>query len=151
MSNTLSKILNVLLITLLLIGVAFAFFFYLGGTVEGTKDTLMEEPVATEMFINLGFFYAIIAVFITIGFAVLAIVVNPKAALSTLFGIVVIGVIVLIGYGLASDAIFEIPGADDPLTSAVSKNVGTGLIATYILFAIAVVSILFTEVAARFK
>jgi fatty acid desaturase len=152
MSDTLSKILNILLVVLLVVGAIFAAFFYFGGIVPETKDIVGgEEPKATEMFLNLGYIYAFLAVILTVGFAILAVILNPKAAVNTLIGVVIVGVIVLIGYGLASDAIFEIPGADEPITKAISKNVGAGLFSTYILLALAISSIVFTEVAARFK
>jgi len=70
---------------------------------------------------------------------------NKQAAKSGLISLVFMGVVALVAYLLASPEIPQFIGIDkfiaDGLTSSTVKLVDTGLHATYILFAIAVISI----------
>jgi hypothetical protein len=71
---------------------------------------------------------------------------NKQAAKSGLISLVFMGVVALVAYLLASPEIPQFIGIDkfiaDGLTSSTVKLVDTGLHATYILFAIAVISII---------
>ena len=93
------------------------------------------------------------------GFAVLAglfhTVTNKKALKGGIISLVFMGAVALISFLLASPEIPQFPGVDkfiqEGLTEGVSKMVDTGLIATYILLAIAVLSIVATPVFRLFK
>ena len=81
---------------------------------------------------------------------------NKKALKGGIISLVFMGAIALISYLLASPEIPQFPGVDKiisegTLTEGVSKMVDTGLIATYILLAIAILSIVVTPVVRLFK
>jgi hypothetical protein len=80
---------------------------------------------------------------------------NKKALKGGIISLVFMGAIALISYLLASPEIPRFPGVDkfiqEGLTEGVSKMVDTGLIATYILLAIAILSIVVTPVVLLFK
>lgn len=79
-----------------------------------------------------------------------------NAAKKGLISIVFLGVVALVSYLLASDAIPQFVGVqrfinDGTLTPQVAKMVDTGLYATYILIGLAILSILFSSVTRLFK
>jgi hypothetical protein len=96
---------------------------------------------------------SIIVAYALLGLAALAAIVGPiiqlfsnfKSARTTLFGIVVLIVILLIGYSLSTNETYENAGP------VVSQWIGGGIIATMILIGLAIVAALFTEVAKFFK
>jgi hypothetical protein len=107
---------------------------------------------------NLVWTYILLA--IGAGIAVLAglfhMATDMSAAKKGLISLVFLVVVALVSYLLASDAIPQFAGAqkfinDGTLTPQVAKLVDTGLYATYILLAIAVLSILFSSVTRLFK
>jgi hypothetical protein len=71
---------------------------------------------------------------------------EPKKLLKSVLGVVVIGVIYLIGWGVAGDEVNAKYIAFD-ITSTSSKVIGGVLITTYILMGIAMVSIVYSEIA----
>lgn len=67
---------------------------------------------------------------------------NPRTLLKSAIGIAVLAIIFLIGWSLS-------PGEPDPqynVTEATSKAIGGALTTMYILFGIAVVGIIFSEI-----
>jgi NADH:ubiquinone oxidoreductase subunit 6 (subunit J) len=83
-------------------------------------------------------------------------VTDKKAAKAGIISLVFLGGVVLISYLLASPEIPQFLGVDKfvndgTLTASIAKMVDTGLYATYILLAIAILSIVFTSVARLFK
>ena len=99
--------------------------------------------------------YGIIICYILLAVAVLAAVVfpiiqliqNPKGAKGALVGLGALVVVLGISYALSSDTV---PGNLD-ITPAGAKQVDTGLYAFYILSAVAVVALVYSEVAKLFK
>jgi len=71
---------------------------------------------------------------------------EPKKLLKSVLGVVVIGVVYLIGWGVAGDEVNAKYIAFD-ITSTSSKVIGGVLITTYILMGIAMVSIVYSEIA----
>ena len=71
---------------------------------------------------------------------------EPKKLLKSVLGVVVIGLVYLIGWGVAGDEVNAKYIAFD-ITSTSSKVIGGVLITTYILMGIAMVSIVYSEIA----
>jgi len=94
-----------------------------------------------------------IALLSVVAFAVFFAVTNFRRTRTALIGIVAIVIICFISYAIASDELVKVQSADIQkiMTNALSKNVGMGIFTMYILFAISVVAILYTEVIKIFK
>ncbi|MCF8465413.1 MAG: hypothetical protein K9G41_11255 [Flavobacteriales bacterium] len=99
--------------------------------------------------------YGIIICYILLAVAVLAAVVfpiiqliqNPKGAKGALIGVGALVLVLGISYALSSDAV---PGNLE-ITPEGAKQVDTGLFAFYILSAVAVIALVYSEVAKLFK
>ena len=110
--------------------------------------------------INTNLVWAYILFGICAGIAILAalfhMLTDIKAAKKGLLSIVFLGVVALISYLLASDEIPQFIGVqkfvnDGTLTTQVAKLVDTGLYATYILLALAILSIALSSVTRMLK
>ncbi len=110
--------------------------------------------------INSNLIWAYILVALGIGIAVLAglyhAITDWQAAKKSLIAIAFIGAVVLIAYLLASPEIPRFNGVDKfinngILNAKVAKLTDTGLYATYILLALAILSILYSSVIRLFK
>lgn len=110
--------------------------------------------------INSNLVWSYILLAIGAGIAVLAglfhMATDIKAAKKGLISLVFLVAVAVVSYLLASDAIPQFAGVqkfinDGSLTPQVAKMVDAGLYATYILLAIAVLSILFSSVTRLFK
>jgi hypothetical protein len=87
-------------------------------------------------------------------FPLFSVVTNLKALLRTLALLAGAAVLILLSYFVfASDTPIEILGyaGTDNRDPATLKWVGTGLFSTYILFGLAILSILYSEIASMFK
>lgn len=99
--------------------------------------------------------YGIIIAYILLAVAVLAAVIfpliqlaqNPKNAKGALMGIGFIAVVIGIAYALATD----VNPSKIEITADAAKQVGTGLYAFYLLAAVAIGSVVFSEVSKFFK
>lgn len=110
--------------------------------------------------INTNLVWAYILVAFGAGVAIIASLLHmftdKKAAKGGIISIVFLGVVALIAYLLASPEIPQFIGVDrfindGTLNERVAKMVDTGLIATYILLALAILSIAFSSVSRLFK
>jgi hypothetical protein len=108
--------------------------------------------------LNLNWTYILFAITacLTIGFAFAGIVTDLKKAKGALIALLGAAALLLVSYFIASDAIPEFFGAnkfiaDGTLTATVSKWVGTGLYMTYLLFVLAIGSIMLFGAARVFK
>lgn len=110
--------------------------------------------------INSNLVWAYILLAVGAGIAVLAslfhMFTDIKAAKKGLLSIAFLGVVTLLSYLLASDAIPQFVGVqkfinDGTLTQQVAKLVDTGLYATYILLGLAVLSIAYSSLTRLFK
>ena len=110
--------------------------------------------------INTNLVWAYILMAIGAGVAIIAGIVHMftdiKAAKKGLIALVFMGAVVLVSYLLASDEIPQFIGVqkfinDGTLTAQVAKLVDTGLYATYILLALAALSIVFSGVTRLFR
>lgn len=84
-------------------------------------------------------------------FPVIGIVQNPKGALRSLVGLIIVAVVLGISYALASDV--PVPNSAGGLfdNAATLKLTDTGLFATYAAMAVAILSAIIGEVSNIFK
>lgn len=75
---------------------------------------------------------------------------NPKSLLKSVLGVVIIGVVYLIGWGISGDEVTAKYIQFD-ITNTSSKVIGGVLITTYLLMGIAVISIVYSEIAKIIK
>jgi len=71
---------------------------------------------------------------------------NPKSLLKSVLGVVIIGVIYLIGWGVSGDEVTA-KYIEFDITSTSSQVIGGVLITTYLLMGIAVISIIYSEIS----
>ncbi|MDH5396897.1 MAG: hypothetical protein OEX02_02035 [Cyclobacteriaceae bacterium] len=106
-------------------------------------------------FVDIGLWAAMILVVVASATAVIMPVINsldnPKSLLYSLGGLVLIGLIFLIGYGIASDEVTAKYISYDVTTPTMSKLIGGGLETTYMLLTIACIGIVFSEVYKALK
>lgn len=88
-----------------------------------------------------------VAVLAAIVFPIIQLVQNPKNAKGALVGIGALVIVVGISYVLASDN----NPSNMEITAEGAKQVGTGLYAFYILSIVAIVALVYSEVAKLFK
>ncbi len=104
--------------------------------------------------INIGLYLT----YILIGIAVIAVVVlplikaldNPKTLVSTAIGLGVLLVVFFISYFISGNEVLTTYTAQN-VGAGISKFVGGLLITMYLLFAAAIVSIIYTEVSKAFN
>ena len=116
-------------------------------------DTVGDEAICSSCwpvgaFIGLSYVLLGLTVFSALAGAVISAVVNPKGIRGSLIGLGVMVVILGISYALASDEVIKSYG---DVTASASKWSGTGLYAFYILFILAILSIVFSAVSRAFK
>jgi len=105
-------------------------------------NSINEEPL-----IYIAYLFVIIGAIFSIAFPIYQLISNPKGALNTLIGLVILGIIVIIAYSMASDQVMHIIGYEGTDNNpSTLKTVGTGLITTYILFFLSLASIVITEI-----
>ncbi len=139
------NLLSVLLGILLVISVVMVSLFYFAGETNGMPDY-------TESYILWSYTLFGIAILITVTFPVIQMASNPKGALKTIFSIVIILAITAVAYTMASDKELVLQGytGADNVTSTL-KQTGTGLYLTYILFGLAILSIIASEIRGLIK
>jgi hypothetical protein len=142
-----SKILRIVLIVLLAISALLTILFYAGG-----KD-INGNPSYTNIFIVWAYILTGIAVGFAIIFPIFQMITNPKNAKKGLLGIAALVVVVGIAYLLSSTEQLgitneELMQYDVPSTL---KYAGTLIHSIYILAALAILSMIYSEVAKAFK
>ncbi|MDK2979387.1 MAG: hypothetical protein PWP52_2101 [Bacteroidales bacterium] len=142
-----SKILRITLIILLAVSAILAILFYAGG------EDISGQPVYTNTFIVWAYILAGIAVFFAIIFPIFQMIKNPKAAVKSLLGFLVVAVVVFVAYAVSSGEKLgitnpELMQYDVPGTL---KYAGTLLNSVYFLAGLAILSMIFSEVSKMFK
>jgi hypothetical protein len=91
-----------------------------------------------------------LTVLLVLGFSIMNMIVKPKAAINALIGIGAMAAIILISFALSSpdiDPLFVRNISENvEVTPALSKQVGAGLIATYILAGLTVLAVIYASV-----
>jgi uncharacterized membrane protein len=132
-------------VSVLLIGL-----FYFGGVVEGTEDLTHPEPKITDAIIKFSYVLLALSAGLAIAFLVIQLVSNLSLLKRSAIVIVIIAVIFLISRSMASDQLLDIKGYADNNPKTL-KDVGTGLISTYILLGTTIVAMIYSEISKIFK
>lgn len=133
-----SKILRIFLGILLAISALLAALFYVDII---TDDTL----------IYWGYFLVIFTAVITILFPLAFLILNPKNSIKIFIALGLMAVIAIIAYSLSQVGISELRLEKLETSAETAKYVGAGLIFTYILAGLAVVSIIYASISKLFK
>ncbi len=142
-----SKYIRILLIILMAVSAVLGILFYAGGDVPGT-----DQPEYTNTILVWAAILAGLAMAITIIFPIIQMVSNPKGAKKGLLGIVILAVIVFVSYSLASTDFLKLNESLQKYNEVTTlKQVGAGIYTMYILIGLAILSIVYTEVAKVFK
>ncbi len=107
-----------------------------------------------ENFVDIGLWVAYILILVAIVSAVVLPIVNslgdPKSLIKPLIAMAVIGVLYLISWSLAGDSL-NAKAVALGVSGGVSRAVGGALITMYILFVVAIVGIVFSEINKALK
>lgn len=132
-----TTILKVLSWLLMGVSILLTVLFY-----TGDMDVISVQP-----FIVWAYILFALAVVAALVFPLYFFIQNPKKALNTLVGLAVMGVVFLVGYFLADATPIYSPTQNADLSNAsVLVLTDTGLIATYIMFGVAMLLLLYTGV-----
>lgn len=133
-----SKILRIFLAVLLSISALLALLFFL-------------NVVSDDLLIYWGYFLVILTAVITILFPIAFMIMNPRNSIKIFIGIGAMVVIAIIAYSLATAGLSDIQLEKLGVSAETAKYVGTGLIFTYILATLAVLSIVYASISKLFK
>lgn len=133
-----SKILRIFLAVLLAISALLALLFYV-------------DVVSDDMLIYWGYFLVIFTAVITILFPIGFMIMNPKNSIKIFIALGLMVVVAIIAYSLATVGFTDLQLEKLGVTAGTSKYVGAGLIFTYILAALAVISIIYASISKIFK
>ncbi len=152
MDNKIRKIISIILYVLMGVSIVLVALFYFGKVVPGTEGTNMEEPVITGKILVWAAILVVITAGLALIFPIINLVTNIKSAKRGLFTLLGVAVLIFIAYTLASNEVLSIPGYNGTDNiPGILKLAGTGLFTTYILAGLAVLSILYSEIANYFK
>ncbi len=133
-----SKILRIFLGVLLAISALLMILFFV-------------NVVSVDMVIYWGYFLLIFTAVIVILFPIVFLIMNPKNSIKIFISLGVMVVIAIIAYSLSQNNFTELQLEELETTADTVKNVGAGLIFTYILAALAVLSIVYASISRIFK
>ncbi len=149
---TLHRILSIFLYALMVVSAVLVGIFYFGGIVEGTEGISgLEEPTITNTILNWSYILFAIAAIAAIAFPFGYMVMHPKNAKKAGLVVVALAVIVVVAYSLASDELLTFVTPTEGNEPTTLKYADTGIISMYLLLGVAVVSILYVEIAKMFK
>ena len=149
---TITKFSNYVLYVLLVVSVIFIGAFFMGGYVAGTEGTTAAEPLVTNSILSWAYVLFFIATAVSLVFPIVYMIMNPKNVVRSLIILAGIIALVFIAYSMASDEVLNIVGYNGPdNVPATLKRTDTAIILTFILMGVAVLSILYTEIAKLFK
>lgn len=133
------------------VSVVLMLIFYFGTDVPGTADTPMREPVVTETILIWAYILVGLALLAALIFPAIRMVTNPRNAKKTLIGLVGVAVIVFIAWQFSSDEVLPLATENPDNVPHVLKMAGTQLGTMYILLALAILSIFYTEIRNIFR
>jgi hypothetical protein len=144
MDNIIKKSFYIVSIILILIATAYQIAVLYQG------DDFVTESVLNGYFITAYVAFGI-SVFFALLFPVIQIFSNPKGAIKTLIIVGVAVVLWFVAQGLASNDFTPKQLEEMEITAETSVTVGAGLIFTYFIFGIAILSILYASISNMFK
>jgi hypothetical protein len=148
------KITTIILWVLMILSIAF--FVYMIVSIDDEKSPGAAAVQAITMNLNWAIILVAFAGAIALFFAFIQIIGDKRKAIGSVVSLVILGVVLLVSYSLASPEIPVFHGAEKMITEgtlneSISRWVGTGLNVTYILFAGALLSIAGFGAASVFK
>ena len=133
-----SKILRIFLAVLLAVSALLAILFYV-------------DAISDDVLIYWGYFLVILTAVITILFPIWFMIKNPKNSIKIFIGIGMMVVLAIIAYSLSQVGFSDRRLEELEVTADTAHYVGAGLIFTYILAALAVLSIIYASISRIFK
>ena len=133
-----SKILRIFLGALLAISALLVILFFV-------------KVVSLDLLIYWCYFLVIFTTVIIFVFPIASLIMNPKNSIKVLISLGVMVVLAIISYSLSQVNFTELQLEKLGTTASTVKNVGAGLIFTYILAALAVLSIVYASISRIFK
>lgn len=117
-------------------------------------NALKTEPLRSQIlnpFMIIAYIAVIFCAFLAIIFPIIQLIQYPKRAITIVIGIAGIAVLWFISYSLSTGAVDPDILIKNNTSESVAKYVGAGLICTYIIFGITIVSALYSEISKAFK
>jgi hypothetical protein len=109
------------------------------------------DIISDDLFIYWGYFLVIFTAVITILFPIAFLILNPRNSIKIFIALGLMVVIAIIAYSLSTVGMTDLQLEKLGVTAETSKYVGAGLIFTYILAALAVLSIIYASISRIFK
>jgi len=132
------------------ISLIFILWFYLGGVV--VPGAAKPEPVATSSILRFAYILTIVPIIAALLFSIFNVASDMKKVKSFAIVLVIAAILFVFARILSSGEVLNLIGYDgEDNVPHILKNVGTGLISTYILLGTVVVAIIYLEVAKLFK
>lgn len=124
-------------------------------------DISPEDPFSKQMsdfgpilnyYLFWGYILVGLAVFFTVIFPLVNMILNPKSGLKTLAALAVFGILLFIGYQLADDTVMNLPGytGSDNVPETL-KLTGMGIYTMYFMLGGAILAMVFSTVSKVFK
>lgn len=148
MTDNIAKITKILLWVLIALSLFYAIMLFVNTTETDTK-WIVNSLTYSEVLLYIA--AGAVVIFSIFNF-VLNLMSQPKKALLSLIPIVILGIVFFFAYSSASDEVLYMPTYEGTgNVPGVLKWSGAGLLTAYIIFGLAVVSILYVEIAKLFK
>lgn len=142
------KINQIVMFVFIAIGVFFGVMTFTDFDMSG-DTAICNACWPVQGFIVWSYVLLILAIVAALAGAVISAIVNPKGIKGTAIGLGVMLVVVGISYALSSGEVLE--KYPDGITETASKWSGTGLYVFYILFVLAILSIIYSAISKAFK
>jgi hypothetical protein len=133
-----SKILRIFLGVLLAVSALLAILFYV-------------NAISDDLLIYWGYILVILTAAITILFPIVFLILNPRSSIKIFIALGLMVVIAVVAYSLSQVGFTDHQLDKLGTTASTAKNVGAGLIFTYILGVLAVLSIIYASISTIFK
>lgn len=138
MTDKISKYASLVLYVLMAVSALLAVLFY-AGTIE--SDTLLRW----------GYILLIAGVIIALASPIVGFISNPKGVVKLLVSIGLVAVIAIVSYSLSGNTFSDVKLQTLNITAETSRWVGMGLLFTYILAVLSLLTILYSSVIKIFK
>ncbi len=133
-----SKILRVFLGILLALSALLAILFYI-------------DVISDDLLIYWGYFLVIFTAVITILFPIVFLIMNPRNSLKIFIALALMVIIGIIAYALSTVGFTDLQLEKLEVTANTAQYVGAGLIFTYVLGGLAVLTIIYASISKIFK
>ena len=157
MKNSLAqRIGQIFFYILLAVSVVVVVIFYVKNGNVNPDDPPVKRMADLGPVLNLyvlwAYFMVAVAVFFTLIFPIFNMISNPKSGLKTLLSIAALALVLFIGYQLADDTIMQIPGytGKDNIPGTL-RLTGMGIYTMYIMFAGAILAVIFSSIRKLFR